>query len=185
MQYFKLRIFPETPELADEIEQLAADAFGPGRFARAAFRLREGVPHDPDLSFAATHEDAFGAVTLAGSIRLTRIRIGGRPALVLGPLVVSPRAKSIGIGRELMNRALLEARKRGHEFVILVGDHAYYSRFGFEPAPKGRIVLPGPADPARTLYCELAPGALARFEGKATRDVQESHAPGFLDAVAA
>lgn len=185
MQYFKLRIFPETADLDEAIEKLGADAFGPGRFARAAFRLREGVAADPQLSFVAMHEDAFGNEKLAGSVRLTRILIGGRPALVLGPLVVPPEMKSIGIGRELMNRALLEARKLGHELVILVGDHPYYSRFGFERVPAGRITLPGPADPLRTLYFELVEGALSRFEGKATRLVQESHATEFSESAAA
>ena len=172
MQYFKLRIVPETANLDAQIEKLAADAFGPGRFARASFRLREGVKHDPRLSFIAFLEDASGKERLVGSVRLTPILIGGRPALVLGPLVVSPEAKSIGIGRELMHRALLEAQRDGHDFVILVGDHAYYRRFGFQPVPQGRITLPGPADPARTLYCELIAGALSQFSGRATRAVQ-------------
>ena len=172
MQYFRLRILPESQELADQIEQLAADAFGPGRFARAAFRLREGVAADPKLSFVAMMEDVHGVERLAGSIRLTPILIGDRPALVLGPLVVSPEAKSIGIGRELMHRSLKEAQDLGHEFVILVGDLAYYRRFGFMPVPHGRITLPGPADPARTLYCELVDGALANYEGRARRFVQ-------------
>lgn len=173
MQYFKLTIVPESADLDERIEQLSADAFGPGRFARAAFRLREGVAPDPQLSFVAFHEDAFGNEKLAGSVRLTRILIGGKQALVLGPLVVLPEFKSLGIGRELMHRALHEARLAGHELVILVGDYPYYNRFGFERAPAGRIVLPGPADPARTLYCELVKGSLEHYEGRAMRMVQE------------
>jgi predicted N-acetyltransferase YhbS len=169
MIYFTLRIRPETPELDAAIEELGAQAFGPGRFARAAFRLREGVSHEPELSFVALMQDAKGKETLAGSIRLTRILIGGAPALVLGPLVVSPQYKNLGIGRELMNRALYAARARGEAFVILVGDEPYYGKFGFKIVPPGRITLPGPADPMRTLYCELQEGALERYGGAATR----------------
>ena len=101
MIYFTLRIRPETPDLDAAIETLGAQAFGPGRFARAAFRLREGVRHEPEFSFVALMQDAKGRESLAGSIRLTRILIGGEPALVLGPLVVSPQYKNLGIGREL------------------------------------------------------------------------------------
>ncbi len=172
MIYFTLRIRPETPDLDHEIENLSAKAFGPGRFARAAFRLREGVCPEPDLSFVALMQDADGREVLAGSIRLTRICIGAEPALVLGPLIVSPQYKSMGIGRELMNRSLYAARERGDKFVILVGDEPYYGKFGFKVVPHGQILLPGPADPVRTLYRELEDGALARYKGRAVRHWQ-------------
>ena len=169
---FTLKIRPETPELDAAIEALCAKAFGPGRFARTAFRLREGVAHEPDLSFVALMEDALGNQSLAGSIRLTRISIGTKPALVLGPLVVEPQHKSMGIGRELMNRALFAAANRGDNLVILVGDEPYYGKFGFSAVPHGQITLPGPADPARTLYHELVDGALSHYCGRASRQLQ-------------
>jgi predicted N-acetyltransferase YhbS len=172
MPLITLRIQHESVEHDEAVEALGAQAFGPGRFARAAFRLREGVAPERDLSFVALMQDGEGREELVGSIRLTAITIGGKPALVLGPLVVAPHRKSIGIGRELMNRAMTAARAGGHRFVILVGDLPYYSRFGFQTVPHGRITLPGPADPARTLYCELVPGAAAHYSGAAARDLQ-------------
>jgi predicted N-acetyltransferase YhbS len=169
MSLFTLRIRAETPEDHEHVEDLGAKAFGPGRFARAAFRLREGVPPEAELSFVALMKNGKGVEELVGSVRLTRIMIGGAPALVLGPLVVVPSRKGIGIGRELMNRALHEAREQGHRLIILVGDHPYYAKFGFHPVPAGRITLPGPADPRRILYCELEPDSLADYAGPALR----------------
>ena len=169
MSLFTLRIRAEAPEDDASVEQLSADAFGPGRFARAAFRLREGVEREAALSFVALMKNGSGVEELVGSVRLTRISIGGQSALVLGPLVVVRARKNLGIGRELMNRALDEARRLGHRFVILVGDYSYYAKFGFHNVPPGRITLPGPADPARILYCELEPGSLAEYRGTATR----------------
>ena len=61
MTSFELRIRAETPCDDDAVEQLAADAFGPGRFARAAFRLREGVEHEHQLSFVALMAKESGA----------------------------------------------------------------------------------------------------------------------------
>jgi predicted N-acetyltransferase YhbS len=49
--------------------------------------------------------------------------------------------------------------------VLLVGDTAYYGRFGFAPVPTGQIRLPGPVDPARLLAAELRLGTLATFRG--------------------
>lgn len=144
---------PELPEHFETVEHLAEVAFGPGRFARTAFRVREGVPHEPDLSFVLFHEGA-----IVGSVRLTKIMIGDTPSLLLGPLVVSPEFKSAGFGKRLMEQAVHASRENGHHSILLVGDRPYYERFGFEPVPRGEIELPGPVDPARLLICYLQDG---------------------------
>ena len=90
------------------------------------------------------------------------IRIGDTPALLLGPLTVEPPFRQHGIGKALIERALAEAKARGHRLVVLVGDEPYYGKLGFKMIPKGQAKMPGPVDPARLLVCELAEGA---FEG--------------------
>ncbi len=129
----------------------------PAAIAKTAYRLREDVPHRLDLSFTAR----IGTL-LVGSVRLSAIRIGETPALLLGPLTVEPPFRERGIGKALMQRAMEEARARGHRLVVLVGDEPYYGRAGFRRIPKGQATMPGPVDPARLLVAELAPGA---FEG--------------------
>jgi len=152
----------EQPSDAAEIDTLHAQAFGPGRFARAAFRLREDIPHDPALSFVATADGA-----LAASVRLTPIRIGGRPALLLGPLAVKPPHKGRGAGRRLVREALGAAASAGHRVVLLVGDEPYYGPLGFRHVPPERVQLPGPVDTRRVLIAELTPGAHAQAQGPA------------------
>jgi predicted N-acetyltransferase YhbS len=152
-----LNILPETADDSVAIERLYERTFGPGRFAKTAYRLREDNSHLLDLSFTAR----IGTL-LVGSVRLTPIRIGATPALLLGPLTVEPPFRAHGIGRALIERALGEAKAAGHRLVVLVGDEPYYSRCGFRRVPKGQIKMPGPVDPARLLICELAEGA---FEG--------------------
>ena len=128
------------------IEDLQAEAFGPGRFARTAFRIRENVPHRPDLSFVG-----LVGSHIAGSIRLSPIQIGNAKALLLGPLTVSPEFKNRGLGKALMRTAMNAAELAGDGIVLLVGDAPYYSPFGFQQVPLGQITLPGPVDPARLL----------------------------------
>lgn len=154
MSALPLDIRPERPEDGPEIERLHARAFGPGRFARTAFRLREGAEPLADLSFVARV-----ASFLAGSVRVGPARAGGRPLLVLGPLTVDPSFGRRGVGSALMERAIAAARAQGHGLIILVGDAPYYRRFGFAPVPPGRLALPGPVDPARLLRLELSDGA--------------------------
>ena len=150
-------ILQETPEDAVAVERLNARTFGPGRFAKSAYRLREQVAHIPELSFTARV-----GTLMVGSVRLSPILIGTTKALLLGPLTIEPPFRSRGIGQKLIVRALEEAKRQGHRLVVLVGDQPYYSRSGFKPAAKGRITMPGPVDPARLLVCELVEGA---FEG--------------------
>ncbi|WP_372425803.1 GNAT family N-acetyltransferase [Salinarimonas chemoclinalis] len=163
MTELSLTIRPEVSGDADAIERLHERAFGPGRFARSAYRLREGAAHDPGLSFTANV-----GTLLVGSVRLSPIWAGRVPALILGPLTVEPAFENRGIGAALMTRSLAAARAAGHGLVLLVGDEPYYRRFGFAAVPRGRLAMPGPVDPARFLALELVAGTLAQARGPVT-----------------
>jgi len=140
----------EKLEDFNAVEALAAEAFGPGRFARTAFRLRENVLCEPDLSFTLKYEGK-----LAGSVKLTKIMIGDTEALLLGPLVVAPKYKNFGFGRKLMEVSVKAAREKGHSAILLVGDLPYYQQFGFEIVKHGSISMPGPVNTQRLLICNL------------------------------
>jgi predicted N-acetyltransferase YhbS len=172
MTELALTILAETPADADIIERLHERTFGPGRYARTAFRIREGAGHLLELSFTAR----IGTL-LVGSVRLTPIRIGDAPALLLGPLTVEPPFRRRGIGLALMQRALAEARAKGHRLVVLVGDEPYYARAGFKRVPKGRARMPGPVDQGRLLVAELEEGAFTAVSG-AIRPEWEAVAEG-------
>lgn len=152
---------PEQPSDDPAIEALQHAAFGPGAYARAAFRVREQAPHVRALSFLTELDGAPIA-----SVRLTPIDVGGAHGLLLGPLVVDPSHKWLGYGKALMRRAVAEAATAGWPFIILVGDAPYYGPFGFNPLPPKRVTLPGPVDPARLLVAELRPGAVEALNGQ-------------------
>lgn len=152
----------EQPADAPTIAALHEALFPPGWRARAAHVLREGVPADPALSFVATI-----AGELVASVRMTPITIGKRPALILGPLVVSREHAGHGAGRALVRMALEAARTAGHKVVMLVGDLSYYGPLGFEFLGRDAITLPAWVDKDRVLVAGLAPGALDRLGGPA------------------
>jgi predicted N-acetyltransferase YhbS len=164
MTELTLDVTPLTPADLPQIEKLDERAFGPGRFTRTAYRLREGVGPVPALSFVARV-----GKFLVGANIMTPIACGGAPALLLGPLTVEPAFRSRGIGERLIRQSLEAARAQGHRLVILVGDEPYYRRFGFKRVPMGCILLPGPVDPARVLTCELVDGAFEGVRGPVTR----------------
>ena len=152
---------PEAPAHDAEIEDINAEAFGPGRFVRAAYRIREGGPHERDLSFVALNGDV-----VIASVRLTRIAAAAGRALLLGPLAVRPAFKNVGIGRKLVRIALEAAKKAGAPAVVLVGDEPYYGPLGFTRILRGQIAMPRPVDPNRLLAVEFVPGAVARLAGE-------------------
>lgn len=161
-----LTIRAETPFDAEWIDALHAISFGPGRFARAAYRVRERFAVDPSLSFIGEL-----AGERAASVRMTPISIGGVNGYMLGPLMTDPGFRKQGAGRALVKHVCeLALARDGVKFVLLVGDFAYYGPLGFVPTTPSAIVLPAPVDPARVLVhsgdpsmSETLKGTIARF----------------------
>jgi predicted N-acetyltransferase YhbS len=160
MTTLSIDIFPESAGDGPAIDKLHERAFGPGRFARTAFRLREGIDLTNEFSFVARV-----STFLVGSVRMSAITVGQTPALLLGPLTVEPAFTNRGIGMALMSAALESASMRGHRLVFLVGDEPYYKRAGFQRVPCGRVDMPGPVDANRILVRELVPGAFEDIKG--------------------
>lgn len=158
------QIEPERPEDAAAVAALNEKSFGPGRFAKSAYRLREGVDPVTSLSFVARHDGI-----LCASIRFWPVMVGMEPSLLLGPLAVEPALRGKGIGIDLMRHSIEEARKLGAGSIILVGDELYYVRAGFSRIPPGKVRFPGPVDPARVLGLSLKPNTLLTLSGEVRR----------------
>jgi predicted N-acetyltransferase YhbS len=157
----KFEIRHENDGDAPLLSRLAAEAFGPGRFARSAYRVREGTAPVAGLSLCGVLDGQ-----VVGGIRFTAISIGGEEGgLLLGPLIVDPAVAGRGFGKALVEQGLVRARAEGFSLVLLVGDMPYYGKFGFKPVPPASITLPGPVDPARLLYVEFVPGAMEGAAG--------------------
>lgn len=158
-------IRPQQPDDLASVSALHEQAFGPGRFARSAYRVRE-ASQGPEIALTAWHGE-----TLAGAIQLTAVTVGGHQgAMLLGPLAVAPEFKGKGCGMRLIQESLAAASAAGKRYILLIGDLPYYARAGFAVTPPGRIFLPAPADPARLLGLELHPGALADYAGPIAAD---------------
>ena len=154
----------EKPGDGAAIEALNAESFGPGRFAKSAYRLREGVAPVAGLGFVAVEGDV-----LRGSVRFWPIRVGGEENLLLGPLAVRSDQRGRGIGIALMQAGLEAARQGPWRGVLLVGDEPYYMKVGFSRLPPGRVKFPGPVDQNRVLGLSLKAGELLNLSGEVRR----------------
>jgi predicted N-acetyltransferase YhbS len=152
---------PGTPQDDAFIEELQAIAFGPGRFARTAFRVRERYPIDPSLTLVAEVEGV-----PCGSVWMTPISIGGINGWMLGPLATHPNYRKLGAGKLLAREVAKRALARGDgKFVMLVGDRDYYCPLGWEPTTPGNIEFPGPVDPTRVLLLSDDTSLAATLQG--------------------
>jgi len=148
-----LQIVGEQPSDLAAVEALVAKAFGPGRFAKTAERLREA--NRPRLDLCSV---AYDGARLAGCVRLWPIHIGDAPLIFLGPFAVDPDLRSQGLGARLIQTACEAAMAAGAPAILLVGDLAYFSRLGFERTDPAAVQMPGPVDTGRVLIRRFGAG---------------------------
>lgn len=156
----QIDIVTDSPAHQIAVEDLHALVFGPGRFARTAYRVRGRAGHERRLSFSALADGR-----IVGSVWQTFVRISAAPAVLLGPLAVHPDFAKRGIGQALLAAAIAADRLTPADAILLIGDAPYYVRAGFMPVGHQKIGWPGPVDPARVLAIALKEGAVGGLSG--------------------
>lgn len=162
-------IRPEEAGDAAGIEALHRRAFGGDNAANLVRTLREQGGYDPALSLVAC--ETTPAPRIIGHVLFSPIAIvrgdAPTPAMALGPLGIMPDRQQQGIGTALVNAGLALCRERELAIVLVLGDPAYYARFGFKPAEGARIEAPHAGWGESYQVLELLPGALKETRGLA------------------
>ena len=157
-----ISIRDEQPGDAAAIHRVIAAAFKSRTEAELVDKLRANNRFT--LSLVAVQGGA-----VVGHVLLTDVAVAGHGLVPRGaglaPLAVRPTFQGRGIGALLMRAALERASRSGYGFVCLLGDPAYYRRFGLRPAATLGLVSEFDAPPEAFLAIELAPGALAGVSG--------------------
>jgi predicted N-acetyltransferase YhbS len=170
----RLRLMRERLRDADAIEEMTAAAFGPERHHKTVYRLREDVPPLKDLCFVCIDQKN----RLVASIRNWPILINETwPAIMLGPLAISPELRGLGYGKALMWHSMAQSRLQGHSRIILVGDPEYYNQFGFRRDLALNIQLPGWVEERRFLALELVAGAMIGVHGMIGKPMTKRRSP--------
>ncbi|WP_433530545.1 GNAT family N-acetyltransferase [Micromonospora sp. CA-263727] len=98
-----------------------------------------GVPAG-DGALTAGSALAGGSTRTGGGVPA---RVGGSvPALALGPVAVAPHRQRIGLGTAVVQAALDAATELDERLVVVLGDPAYYRRFGFSRADRMGLTSP-------------------------------------------
>jgi putative acetyltransferase len=158
-------IRPERAEDHPAVWRVHADAFGQEEEARLVEALRRSAVFIPELSLVALE-----GAQVVGHVLLTRIVVrgeaGAHPALALAPVAVLGTHQRRGVGTSLIERGLDDARRLGHEIVIVLGHPEYYPRFGFAPAAPRGVRAPFAVRDEAFMVLELRKGALEGVSGE-------------------
>lgn len=170
-----LQLLKERPRDGGAIEEMTAAAFGPDRFHKTVYRLREDVPAIKDLCFVCLDQKD----RLVASIRNWPVVINEKwPAVMLGPLSISPELRGLGYGKVLMWHSMAQSRLQGHCRIVLVGDPEYYNQFGFRRELALLLQLPGWVEERRFLALELVAGSMIGVHGLIGKPAVKQTRPG-------
>lgn len=129
-----------------EVEQLTREAFWdvyhPGATEHLVLhQLRKAPSFLPELDYVAVDGGR-----IVGNIVYSRMYRDGELAgdmIAFGPVSVLPDMQGRGIGKRLISETLTRAKALGFGAVMITGDPDYYHKFGFEPASRYGLSLPG------------------------------------------
>ncbi len=160
-----MKIRAEQPEDLADIWNVNAAAFDREDEANLVDRLRGGVA---TFSFVAVKFDR-----IVGHIFFSPVEIVPndgtiiRELMVLGlaPIAVLPTEQCQGIGSALIRHSLVECARYGCKAVVVLGNPAYYSRFGFVPASSQGLRCKYAVPEEAFMVLELELGALANRGG--------------------
>jgi len=144
-------IRPANENDREQIMELLDSTFGPGRYARSVYRLREMRPFVEKFSYVYEKNNQIIA-SISYCKTIINLQSNG---LLLGPLAVELEQKGKGFGVQLVEHTLnLINDGSKFDFVIVVGDLDYYERFGFNRI-KQDIIFYGPVDKNKLLLKAL------------------------------
>lgn len=162
-------IRPEAEEDFSEIYDLVKVAFQTAKVSNGkeqdfVNQLRSSADYIPGLALVAEEGEE-----LIGHIMLSKTFIAGSgnkfDALLLAPIAVKLAHRHKGVGAALIHESFRLARALGHQAVLLVGDPAYYHRFGFRPAISFGVKHAMEIPDENVMACVLTPGALDGVKG--------------------
>lgn len=156
-------IRPERGSDHSEIHALTETAFRDVEHSDGSEpAIVDNLRADGDLALSLVAEDG---ERIVGHIALSPVAIsdGSRGWYGLGPVSVLPECQGQGIGGKLIDRAIADLRLLEANGIVLLGDPAYYARFGFEHGPALRYPGPPPEYFQRLVLDGPAPEGVVRY----------------------
>ena len=148
-----LRLLLEARNDHIEVERLLDLVFTPRRKLLSSYQLRNSANKVDNLSYVIKDNSK----KVVGSIRFWNIKLDSHSSkgLLLGPLAVHPIYQSEGLGEKLVLNGIEKAHSDNWNWIVLVGDCSYYSKFGFSKNPTRGISIGNGLDNSRLLGLDI------------------------------
>ena len=158
-----LRLLLEAKNDHIEVERLLDLVFTPRRKLLSSYQLRNSANKVDNLSYVIKDNSK----KVVGSIRFWSVRVESHSSrgLLLGPLAVHPIYQSEGLGEKLVLNGIEKAHSDNWNWIVLVGDFGYYSKFGFSRNPTRGISIGNGLDNSRLLGLDINDGFLEAAVG--------------------
>ena len=127
--------------------------FTPRRKLLSSYQLRNSANKVDNLSYVIKDNSK----KVVGSIRFWNIKVDSHSSrgLLLGPLAIHPIYQSEGLGEKLVLNGIEKAHSDNWNWIVLVGDLDYYSKFGFSKNPTRGISIRNSLDNSRLLGLDI------------------------------
>jgi predicted N-acetyltransferase YhbS len=148
-----LRLLLEAKNDHIEVERLLDLVFTPRRTLLSSYQLRNSANKVNNLCYVIKDHSK----KVVGSIRFWNIQVDSHSSrgLLLGPLAVHPIYQSEGLGEKLVSYSIEKAHSENWNWIVLVGDLSYYSKFGFSKHLTRGISIGSGFDNSRLLGLDI------------------------------
>ena len=148
-----LRLLLEAKNDHIKVENLLDLVFTPRRTLLSSYQLRNSANKVNNLSYVIKDYSK----KVVGSIRFWNIQVDSHSSrgLLLGPLAVHPIYQSEGLGGKLVSNSIEKAHSENWNWIVLVGDLSYYSKFGFNKHSTRGISIGSGFDNSRLLGLDI------------------------------
>ena len=148
-----LRLLLEAKNDHIEVERLLDLVFTPKRTLLSSYQLRNSANKVNNLSYVIKDYSK----KVVGSIRFWNVKVDSHSSrgLLLGPLAIHPIYQSEGLGEKLVLNGIEKAHSDNWNWIVLVGDLDYYSKFGFSKNPTRGISIRNSLDNSRLLGLDI------------------------------
>ena len=148
-----LRLLLEAKNDHIEVERLLDLVFTPRRKLLSSYQLRNSANKVDNLSYVIKDNSK----KVVGSIRFWNVKVDSHSSrgLLLGPLAIHPIYQGEGLGEKLVLNSIEKANSDNWNWIVLVGDLDYYSKFGFSKKPTRGIYIRNSLDNSRLLGLDI------------------------------
>ncbi len=169
MTQAQVSIKSEKPGQREDVHAVIKAAFKQDNEVELVKQLREAKTFIPELSMVAMVDDKIVGHAMLSPAFIEKADSERIEVLALAPVAVHPDYQNQGLGKKLVNSLLALTEVQFGDIyrgIIVLGDCAYYSKFGFVQASQFGVCAPFKCEEKNFMAMPISNNALANCQGE-------------------